>query len=72
MNFLTSERDSFDICGMSRSSAVSSREEIGGGCGTNGLTGVTKLPVVSHRSCSCRVGVLLGMNGKGPSHGSDG
>jgi hypothetical protein len=76
-NLLTSERISIDFCGMSRSSAVSSRERIGRGCGADGLTGVvTKRPVLSHRSCleinSCRVGVLTGMNGKGPSNGSDG
>jgi hypothetical protein len=51
VNLLTSECYSIDFCGMSRSSAVSSREGIGRGCGANGLTEVTKRPVVSHRSC---------------------
>ena len=76
VNLLTSKRYSIDFCGMSRSPAVSSREGIGLRCGANGLTGVTKRPVVSHRSClkisSCRVGVVSGINGKGQSHSSDG
>lgn len=64
VNLLTSERDSIDFCGMSRSSAVSSREGIGRGCGTNGLTASHNAP--------CHVGVVSGMKGKGPSRGLDG